>query len=266
MTGAKKLLISVPVIPDGDVSMHVLTFCTDALSADLGCEVEVRTVGARGTPAGRNQQVRDFLWGSDADWMLCLDSDMAPGVAGLKLLLEHIQRDDVDIASALTLLKSKNGPVPVIKEMTEDRKGSHLHEKILNQPPGLYEVENGLIPGACFIVTREAMMRFYNARCVWFKDVLYDGSVDRYELEGLLNAGDVKAAIRDILQEQETDFHRDRVGIRQWGHDCWFCRNALELGLRVWIDTRILWGHMKTMDLRQFLTMLTEVRRQKAAT
>lgn len=261
-----KLLISVPTKPDGSLNHALVGFLLEAQAAGHAID----RVACRPTAAGRNEQIRRFLWAFDHDLLLCVDDDMVPGMDGLALMLEEIASTDVDVLAALTLRQDRGGPTPVILELTEDHSGSKLHMGILDRPPGLHEVKRGVVPGACVMAKRPALLRFHEKGRVWHKDVLHDGSVEHHVLQEILDAaaGDPAKAVRklsSVLAHERRDFNRDTVGIREWGHDAWFCRSCAELGLRVWIDTRILWGHMKSTDLRLLLSLLNEVRRAKGA-
>ena len=261
-----RLLISIPTSPNGSLNHRLVSFLMEAQKMEEA-EVSVHIIGARPTAEGRNMQVRHFLWETDAELMLCIDDDMIPGMDGLRLMLKHIAREDVDVVSAITLRSGKSGPQPVLLEMTRDLSGSKLNMEILSQPPGMHEVERGIIPGACFLGTRAAYERIHEARRPWFKDVLHDGSWEHYELKTLADqyAQRPESLHAEVCRRmyRDTDFHRKRIGLREWGHDAYFSRTCHELGVRVWVDTSIYWGHIKATDLRHLMQLLGEVKAAK---
>ena len=51
--------------------------------------------------------------------------------------------------------------------------------------------------------------------------------------------------------DKRDDFNLKHMGGRITGQDVWFCKRSSDLDLRLWVDTRVFWGHIKNFDLRQ---------------
>lgn len=174
--------------------------------------------------ANRNAIVRRFLK-SGADYLWMVDQDMDPFNpysvnGGVDLVKEAMARDDVDILSGISFRigESDNGPVPCVSGKDRD----HVIETVFSQEPGLHEMEGIATGGACLVVKRHVLMDFLKRKTVWFKNHL-----------------------------NERDAHL--FGSLELSEDLHFVRNAQEFGHRFWVDTRIQWGHLKRLDLRDEL-------------
>ena len=156
-----------------------------------------------------------------------LVSHSAPTNQSLDYRLDAIQRPEVDVVSILTVRRTLNGPVPVLQKITGPY-SSELYAEILQRPPGLHELVNGAMGGAGILMKREVLQRFWDEETIWFKDVYQER--------------------HGVMFDEETG--DDLFGSRILGHDIWFFNRCRELGLRCWVDTRVLWGHLKEVDLR----------------
>ena len=228
-TGGKRLLVSVPTGPEGSINHALFKFGIDLSAHGIeGWDIRVDAVSQRPVAATRNRQIREFLWETDADYLLCIDDDMVPGVADLAEMLKEIVRPDVDVVSAMTLRQDAGGPTPVVFQFKGD--GCTLNEEILSKEGGMYEIVNGGVPGACLLAPRYVYQDMYDKGILWHEDILFKDPADK-----------------------------KKFGNRKIGHDQRFCMNCNEMGFRTWIRSDIMWGHLKTLDLRYPLDLLLEI-------
>lgn len=175
--------------------------------------------------SARNRIVRRFL-ATDYEWLWMADSDMHPWVQGLKqnpaaaqFAIEAMERDDVDILTGFFLRMGEKGPVPSVSS----RHGrDHVLKNVFGRPPGLHEVHGLTAGGACLCVKRHVFETMLEKRVLWFRDEWNETDPEKWG---------------DILTSEDT----------------WFFYQAQELGFRIWIDTRLSWGHIKPMDMRDEL-------------
>ena len=231
-TDANKLLISVPTGPQGSLNHSLVEWLLDVSRGLPGWAIATDIVRGRPVAANCNQQIRRFLWETDADYMLSLDDDMVPETEGLKKMLDSIQRPDIDVISAMTLRMDKGGPTPVIFQYEEGK--ARLHEGILSKPGGLHEVVDGGIPGACFIAPRYVYQDMFDKGVVWHEDILNHDATNK-----------------------------EKFGNRKRGHDQTFCHNCNDMGFRTWVHSDVMWGHMKSIDIRLLMHYILEIRTAK---
>ena len=184
----------------------------------------------------RNSICHRFL-DTDADVLWMVDSDMNPSVEGLDyggvgLITEAMDRDDVDIVSGVSFRigEDKNGPVPCVNSFegeTGEARKRDVMERIFSAPPGLHEVNGISTGGACLAIKRHVVEDFYEREVAWF--------LDHYHTS--------KKKLGNLLLSE--DLH--------------FITKAQEFGHRFWVDTRIVWGHVKRMDLRDELERAKEL-------
>lgn len=179
--------------------------------------------------SARNAITRRFLAKKDPhvfDWLWMADSDMHPWVQGLRPAPDGVQhvvaameRDDVDVLTGFFLRMGELGPVPSVAS----RHGrDDVVRNVFSRPPGLHEVHGLTSGGACLAAKRHVFERMLEKRVLWFRD--------EWEDEDPENWGALKTS-----------------------EDTWFFYQAQELGFRIWIDTRLAWGHIKPMDMRDEL-------------
>jgi len=252
----KKLIVVIPTAPNGSIDARLVEWMF-IVSGDKIPGWTVQCVICREQPvvAARNRLVKHFL-STDGDVMLTIDSDQVPQLTegddngGLGLLLEAIERDDVDIVNAITVRNTKDGPLPVINRMTGPVK-AELHAEILQRKQGLHELgPDGVMGGAGIMVKRHVLQAFQDKEVLWFWDVFV-------EKQGKMRC---------------EDTGKDLWGERLVGHDVWFFLQAHELGFRSWVDTRVFWGHVKTQDIRkefnrdiELLTQIDNLKRKAVA-
>ncbi len=230
----QKLMVVVPTAENGSIDGRLVewmfTVCTDQPKG-----WEIKTVINRQSPvvSARNSLVRHFL-STDCDVMFTIDSDQVPQLTkdsddgGLRQMLAALERDDVDIVTPITVRITDDGPLPVINKMQPGNKAV-LHADILSRPQGLHELSpDGTIGGAGVMVKRKVLEAFDEHGVPWFWDVFVEQ----------------KGKVFDEITDE--DLYMTRIV----GHDIWFFLRAYELGFRAWVDTRVFWGHIKTLDIR----------------
>jgi len=227
----RRLMLAVPCNPMGAVDANLVEWLMHTRLD--GWDIETHLERNAPVCQARNVLVKKFL-ASKCEVLLTIDSDQIPQsssdkTGGIRLLIEDIERDDVDIVNAITVRGSDDGPVPVIQKIRDDYSGE-LHVGILSKPVGLHELgERGVVGGAAIMVKRRVLQAFHDAGIPWFKDVYVDKPGIKFSsLDG-----------------------RDMFGERRIGHDYWFFMEARKLGFRSWVDTRVFWGHVKANDMRK---------------
>lgn len=174
--------------------------------------------------AARNNLARFFVDKTDADVLWQIDSDMDPHVEGLEgdgvpLLVEAMKRDDVDILTGFFFRMGGEGPVPSLNHWPEGKK---FLTSLFRRPPGLHEAKGLRAGGSCLLVKRHVFEDMREKGHLWFRD--------EWEDQDKENWGKLKSS-----------------------EDTWFFHYAQECGHKVWIDTRIVWGHIKPLDMRDEL-------------
>lgn len=230
----KKLVIAIPT--DERVDPYLFEWTIKALQTcpKLGFNVQLMLTVGKPVCHTRNKIARDFLNGTDADYLLSIDSDQVPYLDtekrtdGLHLLLEDIQRDDVDVVHAVTVRNTAKGPVPICQKVVSGHETT-IYGEILEPPGACKEITNtGVMGGAGFLVKRHVIQKFWDADILPFKDVFAEKKGTRFD----------------------KDTGEDLWGNRIIGHDIWFCLQCHELGARSWVDTRVFWGHRKMVDMK----------------
>lgn len=263
-----RLLISVPLEPDGSVVVHLAAWLPRLRYEVTGWDIDISYVQEKPVAATRNRQTREFLKGP-CDYLLTVDADAVPDTETLLHLLDDIRKPEVDAVSGFSFFVTPTGPMPVVQRYT-DNGGWEYHTEILGKPPGLYEIGDGGGGAHCLMVKRATMQTFFDNRIVWFKDVLRDHSLDRPQLVALLDTyrDDREGMYREV-ERYITDTHNlwimDTCGERMVGQDTWFCRRCHDQGLRLWMDTRVCWGHVKPTDLRAEYMEVASLREQLRA-
>lgn len=216
--------------------------------------------------ANRNAQVKHFLFdvdhdseefkNTDYDAVLLIDADNVPDNLDLHLLLEDIERDDVDVVGGVYCVENAiHGPQPLVYEMRETGEGHRFASKeVVAGERGLKKLAHGGLPTGCLLIKRHVFEKIYEARRSWFKNKLRDGSFENYEIHELLqkHKDDPAALVKELEAECDKKYRRDHslqhFGDWAIGEDIWFCKMVHELGMSVWIDTRVFWGHIKLHD------------------
>lgn len=243
----------VPTVPDGSVNIHLASFLCGVHPHLNGTKCQVAFVQEKPVASTRNRIMREFLQ-SGMDYCLMIDDDAVPDLEGFQYLWEAIQRPDVDAVGGWSVFITPHGPRPVVMKFKPDGSWVEHTELLHESQPGLHPIPDGGIGAHCLMVKRATAQRFVDEKVVWFKDVLRDGSLERKDLIVLLNQyRDSKAGMYDEIASwlgATKDTDPERLGERIVGQDIWFCREMHRLGLRLWVDTRVFWGHIKPCDLR----------------
>lgn len=243
--GLPVLRIAVPT-KDGYVIPELFEWMMSALKL-RGWQVDMEIVKDDPTMSTRNRLCARTLK-SKADYLFTIDSDQIPYIdsdtrdSGIEFLLEDITREEVDTVSILTVRRTVNGPIPVIQKLTGPA-SSELYAEILKRPHGLHELVGGAMGGAGILMKRKVLQRFHDEEKLWFEDV--------WQMK------------RGIAFDAETG--EDLWGTRVVGHDIRFYQRCHEFGFRSFVDTRVLWGHVKPVDIRdEFLRDMDQSSRIEA--
>jgi hypothetical protein len=233
------LFLTVPVPPNGVVSGELAFWLPEVyrtLTAK-GWDVVLHRQVGKTTCSSRNLQCHAALQ-SECDTALFIDNDAVPDMEGLLLLLDAIEKPEVDIVGGWSLMsggKNPGNPVilgPADPEDFQGEEGPALPVQLeLAHDPGLHEITGGGLGAHCLMVTRKVLEKFKARKTLWFEDIYY------------------------------TDPEKDggKYGTRRWGHDVLFCIRAAGMGFRVWVDSRVFWGHIKPVDLRDWYRINSEL-------
>lgn len=179
-----------------------------------------RRNGANLSP-GRNWVAATFLAETEADWLLFLDADMVFEPDLLDRLVEAADPLERPVVSGLYFGRSEDGtPFPQMYALVEaaERPGEVISARFEDYPKGLVEVFGA--GAGCMLIHRRVLelMRERAADPVfpWF---------------------------------QETS----AINGRYTSEDLTFCHRVRELGLPVYVDTRIVCGHSKDLVIDEAL-------------
>jgi len=237
MSRLKQVVFSVPT---DDQGMHHLSITKFLQGAELACNARGtdfvwNIIPAEPNTSTRNLQVNGFVWDYPEAGAQCFcDSDAIPDVEGFLLLLDAIERDDVDICYGWSLIHNDGDLRPnVTGAENADRGGARKTDVITpHAAPGLYEITGGACGAHCMIVKRRVFEAMFAQNILPFEDVFYR---------------DKESEIQEV-----RDDWRNKHGTRKRGHDFLLSQRAADLGFRVWLDNRVYWGHYKTVDLRKW--------------
>ena len=249
------LLVSIPVEPGGMLSVDLVLWmqALPALMDRMGFAWKWDIVRQKPVAGCRNSQCVQFL-ASGLDYLLTVDNDAIPDEEGTRLLLDAIQRPEVDaVAGWSVMLNEDDGPQPCLLRDLPDG-GAEVHAPMLERPAGLYELSDGTVGAHCLAVKRETLLKFRESGRVWFSDVLLDGSLPFHRIVELASMSfeDAHRHVQGWIEARRADTFGDgcETGTRRRGQDVYFCRTLRALGMRLWVDTRVLWGHLKPTDIR----------------
>lgn len=216
-----KLLISIPVEPNGSLNVHLVRFLLHIRDEFTNVDIRARIEEGQPTAETRNRQCRYFLRDTDYDVMLCIDSDQVPKIEGIVRMLNAIERDDVDCVNGWTFALTPDGPKPVCYKF--GGRTTPLEFELARPREGILEMKDWYVGASAMMVTRAALKKFIDNEKIWFLD-LYQGNPE-------VNFGD-----------------------RAMGHDAHFFSQCREMGIRCWVDTHkdCCWGHIKKVDLLQW--------------
>ena len=224
--------IAIPTEINGVVQGHVMDWVIRLQSFIGEFRLDRRAAGVNDVPYVRNLVCLRFLQG-DADVLWFVDSDMDPRLGsaqadqhgGAPYMVEDLMRDDVDVVSGVSFRIGERGPSPCL---SSPKGMPGVVESVMSQPRGLVDGKDIETGGACLAIKRHVLEAFLEKKHLWFED------------------------------------HLERENPRRWGlmnltEDRHFIRTAKELGFKFWVDTRICWGHIKPLDLREELWRTEEL-------
>lgn len=144
------ILISVPCPPFGSVSGGLVDFLLNVIHWPGFC-VQIDRPEDK-WPAVRNLQFKRYLELSDAEYILCVDSDIVPPQNVLEMA-----KNKVDFCSAVCFSWQFEEPFAVV--MSKDPKGEDGYiQNVPRGSPGLYERDaTGL---ACTVISRRVVEEF----------------------------------------------------------------------------------------------------------
>lgn len=230
--GHPTIRLVVPIHPSQGVVPELFEWIVSVLRM-RNWNVDYELVKGIPSMSARNRACRRALE-AKVDYLFTIDSDQIPYVeadkrdSGLDWLLEDITRDEVDTVSVLTVRRTDHGPVPVCQRLTGPAE-SELYSEILQKPLGCHELVGGAMGGAGILMKRRVLQKFWDEEALWFEDI--------HQMR------------RGIAFDKDTG--EDLWGTRVVGHDIRFYQRCHEFGFRSWVDTRVLWGHVKDADIRE---------------
>ena len=235
-------------------------------------DVFVTHCGAYPVASNRNQAVRRFLWRLNYkerelyeppkelqyDALLMIDDDIVPDPAHLHHLCAALDSDKVDIVSGVYCMDTPDGPQPVVYDHREGRKNM-ANDALIGDDDLIQLANPSALPGGFIAVKRYVYLEMLKQDRIWFKDCFRDGSIEAYEIAGLMAdyGGDPDKFTREVKafarRRSAEDFTMQEAGNWKMGEDIWFCLQAQAAGFRLSVDRRM---HLKHYAKR------TELRRQ----
>lgn len=220
-----KWLIAIPVSTRGSICWPLVRWLLSLPSHFERGKLCIDICEGGPVAVNRNAIVRRFL-ATDFDVLGQIDCDMDPHMedisyGGIELIKDAIALDDVDVFSGISFRfgEDGNGPVPCVRG---ERGREDVMERVFDAEPGLHRMDDISTGGACLFAKRHVLEDFRERRVPWFKTNI-----------------------------EEED--RDRLGALVLSEDLHFIRNASGFGHRFWVDTRVVWGHIKSQDMRDEL-------------
>jgi hypothetical protein len=251
----ESVFVAIPVEPDGNVTVRLVDWFLN-LKRAVGDSVAVHRHIFQSKPVvcTRNLMVHEFLK-SKCDYLLTIDADAVPDTDGFLLLLEAIRRKDVDAVGGWSCMVTDEGPKPCVQQYHEGKPATD--HPCLGLPAGLHRLPDGGIGAHCLMVKRKTLEAIRDFGVPWFKDRIWDGSLEPFDLRELLEKY-ADSALREKLEAHLSENRFTEKWGRRWqGQDVWFCVMCLNLGLKLWVDTRVFWGHVKQSDIRaEYLEVL----------
>lgn len=224
-----RVQIAIPVGLNGTVDYRILVWGWILAQERDGvtCHLDLHVQPDKEVCQTRNRQTRFLLQNTDFDYVLFMDRDCVPDLPGFDYLLEAIQREDVDAVGGWSVMHWENDQcVPMILNPSGKRrdgsKGAVIATEVLGNTPGLYEIKDLALATHALMVSREVLQRFWDEGIVWWEDI--------------------------FCKDPESE----KFGARTHGHDILFCSRMQDLGYRLWLDTRVFWGHIKPLDMRKW--------------
>jgi hypothetical protein len=210
----KKIFVSTPAY-EGKVHVHYAMMLLDLqkIFEMSGYVVDIRLpVGGSLLVADRNRIIEMF-WQSGADYMLCIDSDIAFDPNYILRFIEQMEKTGKDFIGGVYPSRDRSGFNfrPVLEE----------DSKIVQcKQTGLLQME--YIPAGCMLMTRNLIAKMKDH----FPELYYCPKDQRNKSEAAYCFFDT--------QVWEGEF---------WGEDYVFCRRVREAGFDIWVDPTIQFNH-----------------------
>ena len=194
---------------------------THTLLASLGYGIEIKiNVGGSLLVAERNRLTEAF-YHSDADYMLCIDSDLGWSPLAVKDMLE---KDEEFVAG---VYPSRRENIFTFRPSTNDDKSI-----VVNPEKKLLEME--YIPAGFMLIKRSVIEKMRNK----FPELYFEPK-----------------SPHSTASKGYCFFNTELRNGEFWGEDYPFCRLAREAGVRIWVDPMIEFDHFGTKGmLMQVLT------------
>lgn len=191
------------------------------------------------------------------DAILQIDSDVVPLEGHLRLICEALDRKEVDAVSGIYCMDTPEGPAPIVYKALDRRQNVYDGELLTRPGKDLIKMENGAVPGGFIAVKTYVFEEMVEQDRLWYKDRYADGSIEAYEIKGLLrdhpDPVEFKKAVERFHEQRMREDWGEWGGIGNWGpgEDIWFCRQMQAAGFSLWVDRRIHVQHYKKIDLRR---------------
>jgi hypothetical protein len=179
----------------------------------LGYEVIVRVpVGSSLLVADRNRILQMF-WESEADYLLCVDSDLGWDPIFIPKLLDHLVKDDVEFVGGV--YPSRDGKSFNFRPMTEED-----GRIIVDKKTQLLKMNH--IPAGFMMMKRSVIQKLHEK----YPELYYTPKDPRN--------GSESAFCLFNTEVWDGEF---------WGEDYVFCRRVREAGIDIWVDPMIGFNH-----------------------
>lgn len=210
----KKIFVATPAY-EGKVYVQYAMMLLDLqkILETHGYEVLVRLpVGGSLLVADRNRIIQMF-WESEADYLLCLDNDLAFDPRYILRMLDQIQTTQKDFIGGVYPSRDGKG-FNFRPALEEDSRIVQCRETAL--------LKMEYIPAGCMLMTRELISKMRDH----FPELYYCPKDIRSKAESAFCFFDT--------QVWEGEF---------WGEDYVFCRRVREAGFDIWVDPTIVFNH-----------------------
>ena len=217
-SGRKKIFVGTPAY-EGRVHVHYAMMLLDLqkILESQGYEVDVRLpVGGSLLVADRNRIIQMF-WETKADYLLCIDSDIAFDPNYILRFIEQMEKTDKDFIGGV--YPSRDGQGFNFRPAQEE------DDKIVQcKETGLLKME--YIPAGCMLLSRNAIKKMRDH----FPELYYSPKDARSKAESAFCFFDTEVWNGEF-----------------WGEDYVFCRRVREAGFDLWVDPTIMFNHAGVM-------------------
>lgn len=213
-SGRKKIFVGTPAY-EGKVFVHYAMMLLDLqkILEMHNYEVWIRLpVGGSLLVADRNRLLQMF-YESGADYMLCLDSDLAFNPHYILRMLEQMETTGKDFIGGVYPSRDGKG-FNFRPALEEDNRIIQCKETAL--------LKMEYIPAGCMLFTRNMLQKMHET----FPELYYKPKDPRSDAEAAFCLFDTEV--------WEGEF---------WGEDYVFCRRIREAGFDIWVDPTIEFDH-----------------------